>query len=60
MPRVKSTLLRKKVDFVSKKEAIDTTTPSGKFMLTVFGAAVEAMRRLDMKPSTFYRKAKQL
>ena len=101
-------LTRKRVEFVSKKEAIDTTTPSGKFMLTVFGAvaelereyilqrqregiaiakargiykgrkpierpefrqvvalwrkgnitAVEAMRRLDMKPSTFYRKVK--
>lgn len=99
----------KGVEFVSKKEAIDTTTPSGKFMLTIFGAvaelereyilqrqsegiaiakaqgkykgrkpieranfdqitalwrsgeitAREAMRRLDMKPSTFYRKAKR-
>ena len=97
------------VEFVSKKEAIDTTTPTGKFMLTVFGAvaelereytlqrqaegiaiaktqgvykgrkpivrpefasvvslwrrgditAVEAMNRLDMKPSTFYRKVKE-
>lgn len=104
------TLTEKEVDFVSKKEAIDTTTPSGKFMLTVFGAvaelereyilqrqregiaiakrrgvykgrkpieradfapvvakwrtgeitAVEAMRRLDMKSSTFYRKVKQV
>lgn len=101
-------LTRKRVEFVSKKEAIDTTTPSGKFMLTIFGAvaelereyilqrqwegiaiaktkgiykgrkpierpefkqvvtlwrrgtitAVEAMKRLDMKPSTFYRKVK--
>ena len=101
-------LTRKGVEFVSKKEAIDTTTPSGKFMLTIFGAvaelerdyilqrqregievaktkgvytgrkpvvhtdfdavvrkwragqitAVEAMRRLNMKPSTFYRKVK--
>ena len=101
-------LARKQVEFVSKKEAIDTTTPSGKFMLTIFGAvaelereyilqrqregiaiakakgvykgrkpiqrpefdqvatlwrkgnitAVEAMKRLDMKPSTFYRKVK--
>ena len=100
----------KGVEFVSKKEAIDTTTPSGKFMLTIFGAvaelereyilqrqqegiaiaktngiykgrkpierpdfeqvvsvwregqitAVEAMKRLDMKPRTFYRKVKQL
>lgn len=103
-------LAGKEVDFVSKKESIDTTTPSGKFMLTVFGAvaelereyilqrqregiaiaksrgvykgrkpieradfapvvakwrageitAVEAMRRLEMKPSTFYRKVKQV
>lgn len=95
-------------EFVSKKEAIDATTPTGKFMLTVFGAvaelereyilqrqkegiaiaktkgvykgrkaiqrpefskvvslwragqitAAEAMRRLNMKPSTFYRKVK--
>ena len=98
------------VEFVSKKEAIDTTTPTGKFMLTVFGAvaelereyilqrqregiaiakangiyrgrkpiqrpefnqvvslwrsgeltAAEAMRRLDMKSSTFYRRAKEV
>ena len=101
-------LSAKEVAFVSQKEAIDTSTPTGKFMLTVFGAvaelereyilqrqregiavakangaykgrkpiarpnfdavvtewrsgsitAVEAMRRLDMKPSTFYRKVK--
>ncbi len=101
-------LNKKGVEFVSKKEAIDTTTPTGKFMLTVFGAvaelereyilqrqqegiaiakqngvykgrkpivrdnfaavvslwrqekitAVEAMKRLDMKASTFYRKVK--
>lgn len=100
----------KGVEFVSKKEAIDTTTPTGKFMLTIFGAvaelereyilqrqaegiaiakeqgvykgrqpivrpefeqivklwrsgritAVEAQRRLDMKPSTFYRRVKEL
>lgn len=98
----------KGVEFVSKKEAIDTTTPTGKFMLTIFGAvaelereyilqrqregiaiakeqgrytgrkpisppnfegvvqqwrrgeltAAEAMRRLELKPSTFYRKVK--
>lgn len=100
----------KQVNFVSKKESLDTTTPSGKFMLTIFGAvaelereyilqrqregiaiakangvyrgrkrierpefgnvvrqwqsgkitAVEAMRRLDMKPSTFYRRSKEV
>ena len=103
-------LTAKGVEFISKKEAIDTTTPTGKFMLTVFGAvaelereytlqrqkegiaiakengiykgrkpiehdnfasvvslwkqekitAVEAMKRLNMKPSTFYRKVKSL
>ena len=103
-------LTDKQVEFVSQKEAIDTTTPTGKFMLTIFGTvaelereyilqrqregiaiakekgiykgrkpierselpqvaaqwregritAAEAMRRLDMKPSTFYRKVKAL
>ncbi len=103
-------LTTKGVEFISKEEAIDTTTPSGKFMLTIFGAvaelereyilqrqkegiaiakaqgvytgrkpieraelpqvvklwregritAVEAMRRLDMKPRTFYRRVKAL
>ena len=102
-------LTAKNVEFISNKEAIDTTTPTGKFMLTIFGAvaelereyilqrqhegvaiakaqgkykgrkpithpdfdrvvskwqakeisAVEAMRLLNMKPSTFYRKVKQ-
>lgn len=101
-------LQQKDVQFVSKKEAIDTTTPTGKFMLTVFGAvaelereyilqrqregvaiakangvykgrkpiqraafetivtqwqngemtAVEAQRRLELTPSTFYRKVR--
>ena len=103
-------LTAKQVEFISKKEAIDTTTPTGKFMLTVFGAvaelereyilqrqkegiavakqngiykgrkpiehprfnetvilwkdgnitAVEAMKKLNMKPSTFYRKVRKL
>ena len=103
-------LTAKNVEFVSQKEAIDTSTPTGKFMLTVFGAvaelereyilqrqregiaiakangvykgrkpierpefpavvsewrqgkitAVEAMKRLDMKPRTFYRKVKEV
>ncbi len=102
-------LTEKEVEFISQKEAIDTTTPTGKFMLTVFGAvaelereyilqrqqegiaiakangiykgrkpiqrpnfnqvvqlwregeisAAEAMRRLDLKPSTFYRKVRE-
>lgn len=38
------TLTNKGVEFVSKKEAIDTTTPTGKFMLTVFGAVAELER----------------
>ena len=38
-------LTRKGVEFVSKKEAIDTTTPSGKFMLTIFGAVAELDRK---------------
>ena len=103
-------LTAKNVEFISKKEAIDTSTATGKFMLTVFGAvaelereyilqrqkegislakqngvykgrkpiehpkfrevvtiwkegeitATEAMKRLDMKPSTFYRKVKEM
>lgn len=102
-------LTAKHVEFISRKEAIDTTTPTGKFMLTIFGAvaelereyilqrqqegiaiakelgkykgrkpivhpefdkvvskwksgsmtAVEAMRKLNMKPSTFYRKVRK-
>lgn len=105
------TLTNKGVDFVSLKESIDTSTPQGKFMLTVFGAmaelerenilerqkegiaiakeaglyqgrqkmkidrarfeavvrewradkitAVEAMKQLDLKPNTFYRRVKE-
>jgi DNA invertase Pin-like site-specific DNA recombinase len=37
-------LTAKGVEFISKKEAIDTTTPSGKFMLTIFGAVAELER----------------
>ena len=37
-------LTAKGVEFVSKKESIDTTTPSGKFMLTIFGAVAELER----------------
>ena len=37
-------LTTKGVEFVSKKEAIDTTTPTGKFMLTIFGAVAELER----------------
>lgn len=103
-------LREKGVDFTSRKEQIDTDTPAGQFMLTVFGAmaqlereyildrqregieiarqngkyrgrkpipvdgekfeevyrrwkageikGVEAMRKLDLKPSTFYRRVR--
>ena len=34
----------KGVEFISKKESIDTTTPTGKFMLTIFGAVAELER----------------
>ena len=37
-------LTSKQVEFISKKEVIDTTTPTGKFMLTVFGAVAELER----------------
>ncbi len=99
------------IEFVSLKERIDTSTPQGKFMLTVFAAkasleseqtlerqregsaiakengvykggqkkkidkdlfaaeckrwrsgeisAAEVMRRLDLKPNTFYRRVKE-
>ena len=103
-------LTAKGVEFVSQKEAIDTTTPTGKFMLTIFGAvaelereyilqrqkegiaiakqkgvykgrqpidrpefpavvarwrkgeitAAEAMKKLDMASSTFYRKVRRM
>jgi len=37
-------LTSKGVEFVSQKERIDTNTPTGKFMLTVFGAVAELER----------------
>ncbi len=37
-------LTDKGVEFVSLKESIDTTTPQGRFMLTVFGAMAELDR----------------
>lgn len=37
-------LTTKGVEFISKKEAIDTSSPTGKFMLTVFGAVAELER----------------
>ena len=41
---VVATLTDKGVEFVSLKENIDTTTPHGRFMLTVFGALAELER----------------
>jgi DNA invertase Pin-like site-specific DNA recombinase len=38
------TLNQKHVEFVSLKEAIDTTTPQGRFVLTIFGALAELER----------------
>lgn len=37
-------LKEKNVEFISKKENIDTTTLTGKFMLTIFGAVSELER----------------
>ena len=37
-------LTQKEVEFVSQKEAIDTSSPTGKFMLTIFGAVSELER----------------
>lgn len=37
-------LEKKKVAFISLKENIDTTTPAGRFMITVFGACAELER----------------
>ena len=37
-------LKNKEVEFVSQKENIDTTTPQGRFMLTIFGAMAEIER----------------
>lgn len=38
-------LKKKKVGFVSQKETIDTSTPQGEFMLSVFGAMAELERK---------------
>ena len=39
-----NSLKDKQVDFISQKESIDTKTPQGKFMLTVFAAMAELER----------------
>ena len=46
-------LTEKGVQFESQKEKIDTTTPTGQFMLTVFVAVVA------LKPDTFYSRVKE-
>lgn len=38
------TLNQKQVGFISLKESIDTTTPQGRFILTIFGALAELER----------------
>ena len=43
-----SILAENGVEFVSLKENIDTTTPQGRFMLTVFGALAELERTEKM------------
>lgn len=42
--RIVDELTQKGVEFVSLKESIDTHTPQGQFMLTVFGAMAELER----------------
>lgn len=42
-------LNEKRVEFVSKKESIDTTTPQGKFMLTIFGAMAQLEREQTLQ-----------
>lgn len=42
-------LAEKGVGFVSQKESIDTNTPQGKFMLTVFGAMAELEREQTLQ-----------
>ena len=42
-------LTGKGVGFVSQKESIDTNTPQGKFMLTVFGAMAELEREQTLQ-----------
>ena len=44
-----SELTEKGVEFVSLKENIDTTTPQGRFMLTVFGALNLNARNFDVE-----------
>jgi DNA invertase Pin-like site-specific DNA recombinase len=41
-------LEEKSVDFISQKESIDTSTPTGKFMMTVFAAVAELEREYTL------------
>lgn len=47
-----STLKAKKVNFVSQKESIDTSTSAGKFMLVIFGAMAELEREYILERQT--------
>lgn len=51
-------LKNKKVEMVSLKENIDTHTPQGKFMLTIFGALAELEREYFTETKRRYSSSK--
>lgn len=56
------TMIEKGVDFISQKETIDTNTPAGKAMLTIFGAISQLERdyiRERQQEGIALKKAKQ-